>query len=380
MSHLFKHLLRLLLCSLIPVLSVDVSLNAQPAAVPQWTIVRDCLPEAQPRPSDFRFPGFIASYVPGDGIRALRSETFTTYYLAFAGSNFIESAAFSPDGRWMALPYGFIETAGAFDVRYRVGELRVMSTGTYPQISARVSWQASFQQGALADIHWLDNERFAFVSGSFLDGQTPQQVQPFNAEVTPFTLGLYDTLSPDHMRGFQADADRAALVDLSTNTSGGAVLAHLPSQHANLSGFVWSPDSTQFAALEGDEGSSRWLSLISRDGELSVRLLDVTTDRLLSNFRWSPDSRQFAFSVYNPYDDESLLYTGDVETQTIVERCLPLNTRYHRAPEQALAWSPDSTHLALALPDGLHIYEPSADALYRIGEDIGGLIDWKRGE
>ena len=69
-----------------------------------------------------------------------------------------------------------------------------------------------------------------------------------------------------------------------------------------------------------------------------------------------------------------------METQTIVERCLSLNTRYHRAPEHALAWSPDSTHLALALPDGLHIYDAYADALYRIGDDIGGLIDWKRGE
>ncbi len=390
LSHLLSHLIRALIVSPVSVLVLILALSggmlqvsaqsADPVERPTWTVVRECLPDAQPRPSDFGFPGFIASYVPGDGIRALRAGTFTTYYLAFAGSNFIESAAFSPDGRWMALPYGFIETAAAFDVRYRVGELRVMSTGTYPQISARVPWQASFQQGALEPVYWLDDEHLVYVSGSFLNGQTPQQVQPFSAEVSRFALGVYDTLAPDHSRGFQADADRLALIDLSQRTSGGAVLAHLPSQHANLSGFVWSPDSAQFAALEFDHGAERWLSLIARDGTLLVRLLDVTSDRLLTNFRWSPDSTQFAFTVYNPYDDESLLYTGDMETQTIIERCVLLNTLYTRAPEQALAWSPDSTQLALALTDGLHIYDTVTDTLYRIGDDIGGLIDWKRGE
>lgn len=373
-----------------PALSWLIASNIPPVlaqAVSEWTLVDECLPAPQPRPDDYRFPGFIASYVPGDGIRALRAETFTTYYLAFAGSNFIEAAAFSPDGRWLALPYGYIETAAAFDVRYRVGELRVMSTGTFPQISARLPWQASFQQGALARIGWLDSETFTFAQGSFLDGQTLQQVQPFTGEISPFAAGAYDQRSPDGTRGFQSDADRLAMLDLTDSAFDRTVLAHFPAQQASFSGIVWSPDSSQLAALEAEvsevsagESGSRWLSLYSRNGDPVAQLFDLTDERLLTNFRWSPDGAQFAFAAYNPYDDESMLYIGDVAGETLRATCVLLNTLYTRSPEHALAWSPDNSSLALTLRDGLHIYDSTVGALYRIGADIGGLMEWKPGE
>ncbi len=356
-------------------------LNAQPTAEPtEWSVTRDCLLEPQPRPDDYTFPGFIASYVPDDGIRALRAETFTTYYLAFAGSNFIESVGFSPDGRYLALPYGFIETAGAFDIRYDVDELRIMTTGTYPQIVARVPWQASFQQGDLARIEWLDNETFTFAQGSFLDGQTTQQVEPFTGVVSPFDTGAYQYRSPDGERGFDAESDRPTLRSLTNPFLSETPIASLPAQQVNLSGVVWSPDSSHFAALEADDGEARWLSLYSREGEPLARLYDLTTEHLLANVRWSPDGSQLAFTEYDPYDNENTLFLADVISQTVNDTCVLLDTRYTHPPTEALAWSPDGASLALALPDGFHIYDSAANGLYRIGDDIGGLMAWKVSE
>jgi WD40 repeat protein len=378
---LLKRLLHLtvLVTGLGLIFSIPPSIDAQSTDEPsEWSLVRECLPQAQPRPEDYTFPGFIASYVPDDGIRALRSETFTTYYLAFAGSNFVEAADFSPDGRWLAIPYGFIETAGAFDVRYLVQELRIMTTGTFPQISARVPWQASFQQGDLTAAAWLDKETFSFPQGSFLNGQTVQQVQPFTGEIRPFGAGTYEHRSPDGARGFQTETGRLALYDLTNPFL--SPLAYFPVQQVNLSGMVWSPDSSQLLALEADAGAERWLSLYSRDGVLLARIFDLTVEHLLASVNWSSDGTQFAFTAYDPYDNENALYIGEVANQTVRETCLLLETRYTHTPEEALAWSPDGASLALALPAGLHIYESTANALYRIGDDIGGLMGWMIGE
>src|SRR5689334_9934321 len=65
---------------------------------PLWTLNRACATEPIPTPEVFDFPGAIISVVPDDGVRALRATTRQTYYVAFAGSNFIEGGALSPDG------------------------------------------------------------------------------------------------------------------------------------------------------------------------------------------------------------------------------------------------------------------------------------------
>jgi WD40 repeat protein len=374
---LLKRLLRF--TALTVIFSISLTIYAQSTdQLTNWSVIRDCFPVPEPRPDDYTFNGFIASYVSDDGIRALRSETFTTYYLAFAGSNFIEMAAFSPDGRWLTVPYGFIETAAAFDIRYRVGELRVMTTGTFPQISARLPWQASFQQGNFTRIRWLDGEAFLYPQGSFLDGQSMQQVQPFTGAVSSADGRQYQDLSPDETRGFQPITGRLALFDIQRPSED--ALAYFPVQQANLSSIVWSPDSSQFAALEADTDAARWLTLYSRDGTSIARVFDLTTEHLLANLRWLPDSTKLAFTAYDPYDNENTLYLADITNQTVRDTCILLNTRYTQPPTEALAWSPDSASLALALPDGFYIFDSVENGLYRIGNDIGGLMAWMLGE
>ncbi|HEX2620985.1 MAG TPA: hypothetical protein VHL11_12580, partial [Phototrophicaceae bacterium] len=130
-----------------------------PTLVP-WAVNRHCAADPIAPPEGWSFPGVIVSTVPEDGIRGLRADTFKTYYIAFAGSNFTEGGALSPDGKWYAVPFGYIQTAASSDLRYIVQELRVMSTEALPKVRAQMVWKASYQVGAIQPIRWLDNASF----------------------------------------------------------------------------------------------------------------------------------------------------------------------------------------------------------------------------
>lgn len=348
-----------------------------PASAQTWTLVRDCAPEPVPRPEGWTFPGVIVSIMLDDGVRGLRAETFRTYYIAFAGSNFIEGGGLSPDGATFAVPYGYIETAAAFDVRYKVNELRIISTEAVPQIRARIGWKATFQDPDIPQIQWRDDETLIFPQGSFLDGLSPQTVQPFTGESQTSDFGALtgqniSQWSPDFTRAFSPDYDSWALFDLAS----GAVLGRFA---APL--FLWSPDASMFATTS-DVENQRGLQLYDRHGTWIDRVADLTTDRRLWNFLWSPDGAKFAYSAYDPYKNENTLYIGDMASKTVTEPCVLLVNRHDGQRESGIIWSPDGTQLALLTssafddPNAVQIMEVATGERYSIGVYAGGFIGW----
>jgi WD40 repeat protein len=339
-----------------------------------WTTTRECAPPSVPRPEGWRFPGVITSLVLDDGIRGFRADTFRTYYLAFAGSNFVEGAALSPDGTWLAVPYGYIQTAAAFDVRYIVNELRLISTGLNPQIQRQLSWQASFQYPDIAPIEWLDNETLLFPQGSFLQGQTLQTVNPLTNEAAPLDVGGLNgkpltALSPDLTYAFSPNLDTWALFDLNS----GERQEQFPAPALD-----WSPDGRYFAGVV----DGRSLHLYDRDGTAIAHVADVGVDRRVWNFSFAPDGSRFIYTAYDPYQNENTLYIGDMDGETIIDTCILLMNRHDGERESGVLWSPDSTQLVLLTsdrlddPNALQIYDLEENVRYSVGVYIGGLIGW----
>lgn len=344
---------------------------------PLWTLNRTCAADPIPTPEGFDFPGAIISVVPDDGVRALRAATRQTYYVAFAGSNFIEGGALSPDGKWYAVPYGYIQTAATSDFRYIVQELRVISTGTVPQIVARMAWQATFQVGKLQPIRWLDNETLIFAQGSFLQEQTPQVVKPFSEEAQPGDLGDYAYLSPDLTRGFKLIGDSWSLIDVATAKT----LTRFPALTDQLILFRWSPDSSRFAAIK-EQADSRTLQFYGREGNLTANVAALTQERLPWNFAWSPDGTKFVFSAYDPYKNENTLHLGDIQTQTVTDTCILLVNRHEGKHDSGVLWSPDGNQLLMVTSarfddrSAQQIMDVATGIRYSLGVYTGGLIGW----
>jgi WD40 repeat protein len=324
------------------------------------------------RPDNWTFDGVILTYEPDEGVRALRSSITTTYYIAFEGSNFTGAGAVSPDGKWFALPYGYIQTAASSDVRYRVNELRVHSTEPVPRIVARMAWNATFQfEDGIAAVRWLDNDTFFFASGA--EGDL-MRVSPFTQDVTETDLDPYIHLSPDLTRGVAPHFEGRALFDLES----GEVVRRFPALPSGLTVFAWTPDSSAFVTVEMADIERR-LVLYNRDGGMIDTLYTFGEDQLLWNFRWSPDGERLAFSLYDPYKNENFLYLGD--RSGVIETCIRLNNLHDGAFTSALAWSPDGTQLALlGFGNGLLIYDVNEDRLIHAGNYSGGLLGWGAGE
>ncbi|MBC8100466.1 MAG: hypothetical protein H7Y11_13560 [Armatimonadetes bacterium] len=350
------------------------------AAAPGWVTVRQCAADPIATPEGFTFPGVIVSIVPDDGVRALRAETMRTYYIAFAGENFIEGGALSPDGAWYAVPAGYIETAATDDIRYKVNELRVYSTAANPKLTARLGWRATLQYGALTPMQWQDAQTLLFPDGSFLDDAALQVIQPFSGEIQPSTLAKFTHLAPDGLRGFMPMSDGLTLLDTQTEQA----LAPFTPSPASVTAFRWSPDSAQFVALRETE-DARWLALYDRDGVLIADVYDLTRERVLWNLRWSLDGTHFAFSAYDPYRNENSMYVVDVAEQRVSDPCVLLVNRHDGVGVYGAVWSPDGTQMALLTtqsiedPNALQLLDLASGTRYGLGVYSGGLLGWGAG-
>jgi hypothetical protein len=321
----------------------------------QWTIETGCLPEAITPPDGLTFDGVILTYQPDEGIRALRSDVPTTYYIAFEGSNFTAAGSMSPDGKWVAFPYGYIQTAATSDVRYIVNELRVHSTERVPRIAARMGWTVSYQiEDGIPPIRWLDNETLLFETGADHD---LVQVNPFTTEITESELDAYTSLSPHLTRGIAPYFERNGLFDIES----GDLLTELP--NGSMEVFEWSNDSLMTVDFPQ-------LTLRDHDGAMLETLMTFSEDQRVWNFHWSGD--RFTFSLYDPYKNENFLYVGDVNSRTLTETCFRL-----RNEPSSVEWSPDGTMLALlGYESGLYIYDLNENVIYQVAEYTGGLIGW----
>lgn len=331
-----------------------------------WTIETACLPEATTPPDGWTFDGVILTYQPDEGVRARRIDVPTTYYIAFEGSNFTGATALSPDGKWLAFPYGYIQTAAASDVRYVVNELRVHSTERVPRIVGRMAWSVSYQvEDGIPPLRWLDNETLLFATGAEHD---LVQVNPFIQEISESELDIYTHLSPDLTRGVAPHFEHLGLFDL----EGDELLASFPSQPSGFTLFDWSTD--HLMTLDDSQ-----LTLRDHNGEILEPVMTLSSEQRLWNFQWS--GHKFAFSLYDPYKNENFLYLGDVETRTITETCVRLNNLHDGVYTSSLTWSPDGSMLALIGYDsGLHIYDLNEKTMFQAAEYSGGLLGWGKGE
>ncbi len=154
-------------------LQVVTAQEATPS-VSSETVIERCITRPTEPADEWRFDGTIITYRQGDGIHAFRDDTPSRYYLAFDNdSEYGESGALSPDGRWLATYLGRkeFEYSWMFNSSFYVTAIRVVSTRpdretyTIPFDSYQYTQSAHFPH-----VLWLDNTQFAsFSDGNGLD-------------------------------------------------------------------------------------------------------------------------------------------------------------------------------------------------------------------
>jgi WD40 repeat protein len=159
-----------------------------------------------------------------------------------------------------------------------------------------------------------------------------------------------------------------------------SVLAALPPTPYDALQIAWSPDSTTFALTAIDDGAIT-LRLYSNDAGESESVVTLPPEQVLWNLRWSPDGTQLAFTAFDPQTNENRLHIADASAQTVTDTCLPLVADVSGKPFAALAWSPDSTHIAVltgqtsAQPQ-IQIYSVSGRTRYMLIPAAGRLLGW----
>lgn len=182
--------------------------------------------------------------------------------------------------------------------------------------------------------------------------------------------------SPDRTRVVTIHAGGLALIDTS-NTS---VIAALPPTPSDALQIAWAPDSTKFALTTVDDGAIT-LSLYSKDANESETVVTLPPEQILWNLRWSPDNMQLAFTAFDPQTNENRLHIADASTQVVTDTCLPLVADVNGKPFAGLAWSPDSTRIAIltrqtsAQPQ-IQIYSVSGRTRYTLVPAVGRLLGW----
>lgn len=373
--------IRILLAVVLSVLLVDSSKSAAQDNE-DWAAVEACagLPSAAP---ETPFDGLLVM-VGSDAARAFRAAVATTYVLSFAGGNFVNAGAVSPEGKYYAVPNGVITTVSSSDVRYTVQEIRIVTTETVPRIVERIPWRASFPYGTrftssgdIPPIQWLDEDTIQFVNGTISDGHTSVQIDVFNGGEMNIAKG-YPALaaSPDRSRAIAMHGGGLALIDTTTTNS----VAALPSVPQDALQAAWSPDGTQFALTTVENGNVV-LRLYREDAAESETVVTLPPEQILLNLRWSPDGAQLAFTAFDPQTKENRLHVADAGTRTVTDTCLPLVSDVNGKRFAALAWSPDSTRIAVltaqtsAQPQ-TQIYAVAGRTRYTLIPAAGRLLGW----
>lgn len=338
------------------------------------------LPSAAPATP---FDGMLVT-VDADATRAFRDGVATTYVLAFGGGNFLSAGAVSPDGAYFAVPNGVITTVTSSDIRYTVQEIRILTTGTVPRIVTRLPWRASFpvgtaftSSGGIPPIRWLDDTHIAFVTGTVNDVQTLVAIDVFAGgdPVEVAGLGLTN-LSPDGSRGVALVGGMTVLVD----ALNGDTVAVLPQTPSGALQFAWSPDGTRFAMTDVVDGAIA-LRLYDAGGVLEETVTVLPPEQVLWNLRWSPDGAFLAYTAFDPQSIENRLHVVNLTVRTVTDTCLPLVADVNGRGLSVLAWSPDSTRLAIltrqtSARPAVQIYTVASRSRYTLVSAAGRLFGW----
>ncbi|MBW4436670.1 MAG: PD40 domain-containing protein [Pleurocapsa minor GSE-CHR-MK-17-07R] len=346
------------LCALIPGSMSAWAQNTNPAA--GWPVSESCLgplPYPTIPQTQWDFEGAIFN-ANSEGVRAIRADVSTSYFLALEGSNvFAEAGGFSPDGRYFAYPIGSMNfSVNSFgDNTYGVDAIEVATTGPNPttirladietigNAFAFSSAGGGAQSSALGQIYWVDNERFIPPSSIGIVNAFTESLESWEKN-TP--LVYLRSFSPDFTRALEYNFREnypPRLYDIENDQ----IIAELPEARAAL---YWMPDSSQFLSaiqVPNDDLRSQ-LALYDRDGQ-QLELITPFSGRMES-IAISPDGNYFTFVVDN------FLFLADVANRTINDLCFEMvhasGSGFDRGPfARRIVWSPDSERFAF-LYDG----------------------------
>ena len=342
-----------------------------------WPIVQRCVGEPTTPPDEWTYDGTIFTYTQDQGVRALRADQPTTYFIAFNGENFNEAGAFSPDGRWYAVPAGIrrsIEESFG-DYYWEVNKIRVFSTSPSNELMVQISWSAVFRgsrQTAVQRIMWINNEQFIYSDFDIYGRNATHlyNINPFSGEIQRLegevSIAYFDGLSPDGTRTFirfhSFRERRIELLNIADETS----VLDLSSQDLWFLG--WLPDSSGLllSTYQEDYNSIIYMDNNGRNTE-TIFAASFSRENI-SDFRWSSDSRKFVGRIEQ--NGEYSLFIGDTVERVIIDLCITA-----RWPQ----WSPDSTHLVF-VSEGIQILDLDNYDRYAVASDIGIPIAWRAGE
>jgi hypothetical protein len=293
---MMRYLLLLLLLSL--------SLTSYAQEDEGWPITENCLGEL-PYPTipqeDWDFEGVIFSY-NGEGVRAIRIDVATSYYIAFANDeNFPELGGFSPDGYWFAYPTGATTrfTSSLGDTQYSFTGLKLVSTEP-SNLQTAYELPEDYQTfvptrrrpNGGTSIIWLSNEQFAYWG----DGQIVLNIstEEFSTDL-PLSQALERAITNDesvwldnhqgYIRGLVwFNADDEAIERIASGVARGLVLSP---NGENLALFI--DNQLHLAKLNNHSLENLCLELAYQPSEDSYPLI-----------LWSPDNNYLAF-LYDGY-------------------------------------------------------------------------------
>ena len=358
---------------------------AQPTTDDPWPISERCA-TINDTPAE-QFIGTIFAYEPEVGVRGLRADLTTSYFVAFEGANFTGAAAISPSGEFIAIPSGLISFSTLVDETYQVNEIRVQSTDPATNsIANRIPWDANYrgtnQDLIMRDLRWLDENSLLYAEDDWQTERAYTTVFTIDAMTDaaeyiddPVIQQITDGLSPDRTRAVGLFDFEIGLFDVAT----GDLLRGYTSERPQLA--AWSPDSSQFVMQNSeriDGETIPYLTLIDRDGITTERIGDFEAAQL----RWSADGTRFAFTTYDAEIRSHRLFIGDITERTIPDMCT--SVRYgNQTTGYGLMWSPDGTLLAVLLPDAaqpLHLLDLESATLSPVTiyteTRYGFLIAW----
>lgn len=347
-----------------------------------WEIVSQCVAEPTAPPADWRFDGAVL--LTGEfGIHAIDANIATPYVVAFLRDVVPGGGGLSPDGNWYATLRGGRNPQADGNV-WDVFQLRVYSLNAAREdvsMSLVQSYSSGLNLQNHSEMHWFDDSQLIYDASEVVDDTSEPLVTIFDV-TTGEEITWESEVNPllNATRFFPASDWERAILNTAESSfdpaewqivviESGDVIAE-----PDLADFiepVWSPDSSQFVAeieQETDDDFVYQVALFDADGDQTDVLLTLASgERMMTAFesdvrhvRWSDDGRYLAFITTTlSFPTNITLYIADTETRTVTDTCI--------YTEDGIAWSPDSTQIAL-FPR--LVYEPRQELL------IFDLEDW----